>query len=332
MVHNGIEYGLMQAYAEGYELMAATDLVTNVTGVLQAWSRGTVVRSWLLDLLVLALKDDPGLAKLSDYVDDSGEGRWTIEEAIRHAVPLPVISAALFARFSSRQESSPSMRAVAALRHQFGGHAVHADRPVGHPRSARGPELGHRLDAVVARRRRTERVHLRRLAVADFRSWERAELDLEPGVSVLVGPNGVGKTNLVEAVGYLATLGSHRVAGDAPLVRRGAERAVARATVVHEGRELTVELEIAPGRANRARVNRAPVARPRDVLGILRTVLFAPGGPRAGARRPGRAAPVPRRPAGRPPAPVRRGPRRLRPRAQPALGAAQDRPRPAVGR
>ena len=119
-------------------------------------------------------------------------------------------------------------------------------------------------------------MHLRRLALADFRSWERAELDLEPGVSVLVGPNGVGKTNLVEAVGYLATLGSHRVAGDAPLVRRGAERAVARATVVHEGRELTVELEIAPGRANRARVNRAPVARPRDVLGILRTVLFAP--------------------------------------------------------
>ncbi len=119
-------------------------------------------------------------------------------------------------------------------------------------------------------------MHLRRLAIADFRSWERAELDLEPGVSVLVGPNGVGKTNLVEAVGYLATLGSHRVAGDAPLVRRGAERAVVRATVVHQGRELTVELEIAPGRANRARVNRAPVARPRDVLGILRTVLFAP--------------------------------------------------------
>jgi DNA replication and repair protein RecF len=119
-------------------------------------------------------------------------------------------------------------------------------------------------------------VHLRRLAVADFRSWERAELDLEPGVTVLVGPNGVGKTNLVEAVGYLATLGSHRVAGDAPLVRHGADRAVVRATVVHHGRELVVEVEIAPGRANRARVNRAPVARPRDVLGILRTVLFAP--------------------------------------------------------
>ena len=118
-------------------------------------------------------------------------------------------------------------------------------------------------------------MHLRRLAVTDFRSWESAELDLQPGVTVLVGPNGVGKTNLVEAAGYLATLGSHRVATDAPLIRRGAPRALVRGVVVHQGRELTVELEIAPGRANRARVNRAP-AKPRDVLGILRTVLFAP--------------------------------------------------------
>jgi DNA replication and repair protein RecF len=118
-------------------------------------------------------------------------------------------------------------------------------------------------------------VYLRRLAVTDFRSWESAELDLQPGVTVLVGPNGVGKTNLVEAAGYLATLGSHRVATDAPLIRRGAPRALVRGVVVHQGRELTVELEIAPGRANRARVNRAP-AKPRDVLGILRTVLFAP--------------------------------------------------------
>ncbi|TWF77501.1 DNA replication and repair protein RecF [Pseudonocardia hierapolitana] len=118
-------------------------------------------------------------------------------------------------------------------------------------------------------------MHLRRLAVTDFRSWESAELDLQPGVTVLVGPNGVGKTNLVEAAGYLATLGSHRVATDAPLIRRGAQRALVRGVVVHQGRELTIELEIAPGRANRARVNRAP-AKPRDVLGILRTVLFAP--------------------------------------------------------
>ncbi len=118
-------------------------------------------------------------------------------------------------------------------------------------------------------------MHLRRLAVADFRSWEKAELDLEPGVTVLVGPNGVGKTNLVEAAGYLATLGSHRVAADAPLIRRGAEHAVVRGLVVHHGRELGVELEITAGRANRARLNRAP-AKPRDLLGVLRTVLFAP--------------------------------------------------------
>jgi 6-phosphogluconate dehydrogenase len=143
MVHNGIEYGLMQAYAEGFELLQAAELITDVPGVLQAWSRGTVVRSWLLDLLVVALKDDPGLAKLDDYVEDSGEGRWTIEEAIKHAVPLPVISAALFARFASRQESSPAMKAVAALRHQFGGHAVKsAAGPSGVPGEHAGPSSG----------------------------------------------------------------------------------------------------------------------------------------------------------------------------------------------
>ncbi|GAA0931016.1 decarboxylating 6-phosphogluconate dehydrogenase [Pseudonocardia zijingensis] len=143
MVHNGIEYGLMQAYAEGFELLSAAELVTDVPGVLQAWSRGTVVRSWLLDLLVDALQQDPGLAKLDDYVEDSGEGRWTIEEAIQHAVPLPVISAALFARFASRQDSSPAMRAVAALRQQFGGHAVRtATGPTGTPGEHAGPTSG----------------------------------------------------------------------------------------------------------------------------------------------------------------------------------------------
>ncbi|WP_342774861.1 phosphogluconate dehydrogenase (NAD(+)-dependent, decarboxylating) [Myceligenerans xiligouense] len=125
MVHNGIEYGLMQAYAEGYELLAAKkDIVTDVHGTMKAWQRGTVVRSWLLDLMVKALEEDPGLAGLDDWVDDSGEGRWTIDEGVDNAVPLPVISAALFARFASRQESSPAMRAVAALRQQFGGHSV----------------------------------------------------------------------------------------------------------------------------------------------------------------------------------------------------------------
>jgi 6-phosphogluconate dehydrogenase len=124
MVHNGIEYGLMQAYAEGYELLLAKELVTDVPGAFKAWSRGTVVRSWLLDLMVNALEADPDLAKIRGYVDDTGEGRWTVQEAVEYAVPMPVISAALFARFVSRQDDSPAMKAVAALRQQFGGHAV----------------------------------------------------------------------------------------------------------------------------------------------------------------------------------------------------------------
>lgn len=119
-------------------------------------------------------------------------------------------------------------------------------------------------------------MYVRELSVTDFRSWPQADLTLGPGVTVLVGANGQGKTNLVEAVGYLASLSSHRVSADAPLVRRGADAAVVRATVVNDGRELTVQLEISPGKANRARVNRAPVARPREVLGIVRTVVFAP--------------------------------------------------------
>jgi 6-phosphogluconate dehydrogenase len=126
MVHNGIEYGLMQAYAEGYELLAAKDIVKDVPGSFKAWTRGTVVRSWLLDLMVKGLEEDPDFAKISGYVDDSGEGRWTIEEAIANAVPAPVMTAALYARFTSRQDDSPAMKAVAALRNQFGGHAVHA--------------------------------------------------------------------------------------------------------------------------------------------------------------------------------------------------------------
>ncbi|GAB3573894.1 decarboxylating 6-phosphogluconate dehydrogenase [Amycolatopsis endophytica] len=124
MIHNGIEYGLMQAYAEGFELLEAAKVVEDVPAVIKGWQRGTVVRSWLLDLLVRALDEDPELDDLEGYVEDSGEGRWTLEEAINHAVPAPVISAALFARFSSRQKDSSAMRAVAALRNQFGGHAV----------------------------------------------------------------------------------------------------------------------------------------------------------------------------------------------------------------
>jgi 6-phosphogluconate dehydrogenase len=125
MVHNGIEYALMQAWAEGYELLdTRKDIIKDVTGTFEAWQRGTVVRSWLLELLVKALKEDPEFAEIEGYVEDSGEGRWTVEEALNNAVPVPTISAAIFARFVSRQGDSPSMKAVAALRNQFGGHAV----------------------------------------------------------------------------------------------------------------------------------------------------------------------------------------------------------------
>ena len=119
-------------------------------------------------------------------------------------------------------------------------------------------------------------MYVRHLSVSDFRSWASADVAFEPGPSVLVGSNGQGKTNLVEALGYLATLGSHRVPTDAPLVRSGAERATVRSAIVADGRELRVELEITPGRANKAKLNGTAVPRPREILGALRTVLFAP--------------------------------------------------------
>jgi len=126
MVHNGIEYGLMQAYAEGYELLHASDLDIDADAAFAVWRQGSVVRSWLLDLLVLAIDADPGLKSFKGYASDSGEGRWTVNEAVRLAVPMPVITAALFARFESRQEVSPAMQVISALRSQFGGHAEQA--------------------------------------------------------------------------------------------------------------------------------------------------------------------------------------------------------------
>jgi 6-phosphogluconate dehydrogenase len=124
MVHNGIEYGMMQALAEGYELLEASEWVDNVPGAFKSWREGSVVKSWLLDLFDRALDGDPELGKLKGYAEDTGEGRWTVDEAVRLAVPLHVIAASLFARFESRQLDSPAMKAVAALRQQFGGHAV----------------------------------------------------------------------------------------------------------------------------------------------------------------------------------------------------------------
>jgi 6-phosphogluconate dehydrogenase len=142
MVHNGIEYGMLQAFGEGFEILHNSRFDLDLHAIAELWRHGSVVRSWLLDLLERALSQDPTLAGVRGYVEDSGEGRWTIEEAITHAVPLPVISAALFARFASRQESSPAMRAVAALRRQFGGHAVRAAGPTGRPGEHAGPSSG----------------------------------------------------------------------------------------------------------------------------------------------------------------------------------------------
>ena len=124
MVHNGIEYGLMQAYAEGYELLARSGLDIDAVGALRAWRQGSVVRSWLLDLFVRALEQRPGLEGLAPVAQDSGEGRWTVQEAIDRGVATPVISAALYARFVSQDHEGVAMKAIAALREQFGGHAV----------------------------------------------------------------------------------------------------------------------------------------------------------------------------------------------------------------
>ena len=127
MVHNGIEYGLMQAYAEGWELLEASEDVTNVCEIFRSWREGTVIRSWLLDLMVQAMDADEHLDKIEGYAADSGEGRWTVNAAVDMGVPVPTISAALFARFVSQQEDSPAMKMVAAMRNQFGGHAVKAE-------------------------------------------------------------------------------------------------------------------------------------------------------------------------------------------------------------
>jgi 6-phosphogluconate dehydrogenase len=124
MIHNGIEYGLMQAYAEGFELMQSGRYPIDLERVASLWMRGSVVRSWLLELTARALSEDNTLAKLKGYVEDSGEGRWTLQEAVERGVPMPVISAALFTRFRSREDNPFGERLLAALRNQFGGHAV----------------------------------------------------------------------------------------------------------------------------------------------------------------------------------------------------------------
>ena len=127
MVHNGIEYGLLQAYAEGFELLHACPYELDLAQLARLWNRGSVVRSWLLELMEKALEADPGLTSIRGYVEDSGEGRWTVLEAVERGVPLPVISLSLFSRFRSRQEDSFGAKVIAALRREFGGHAVRTE-------------------------------------------------------------------------------------------------------------------------------------------------------------------------------------------------------------
>jgi len=130
MIHNGIEYGMLEAYAEGFELLASHEFPLDLAAIADLWQHGSVVRSWLLDLAEDALKKDPGLAGIRGYVEDSGEGRWTVEEAIRLGVPVPALAFSLFERFRSRQEDAWSDRFIAALRNEFGGHAVKKAGPL----------------------------------------------------------------------------------------------------------------------------------------------------------------------------------------------------------
>lgn len=140
MVHNGIEYGMMQSYAEGFELLTASSEVDDVPAIFESWQEGSVIKSWLLELCTRALESDPNLAGIQGYADDSGEGRWTVEAGIDLAVPTPAITSALYARFTSRQKDSPAMKLVAAMRNQFGGHKVLAEDT--NPRTNASDQLG----------------------------------------------------------------------------------------------------------------------------------------------------------------------------------------------
>ena len=238
MVHNGIEYGLMTAYAEGYELLAAEDLIKDTQAVIQAWTNGTVVRSWLQQLLAKALKEDPEFDR--DHRLHRGLRRRPVDGRGSHQPPRP--------------DAGDRGVAVRPVRVPAGRLADHeggfgAAQPVRRPR--RQADQRVRIGCTSAT-----------LADATSGRGPRVELDLEPGRTVFVGPNGFGKTNLVEALWYSSTLGSHRVATDAPLIRAGAERAVVSTIVVNEGRELAVDLEINPRARQQGAAEPLPRAQP----------------------------------------------------------------------
>ena len=320
------------------------DLVDDVPAVLRSWRTGTVIRSWLLDLLVDALEEDPGLSKIRGYADDSGEGRWTVQAAIDHAVPMPAIAASLFARFASRQDDSPTMKAVAAMRHQFGGHAVQQAAAAGVPQ----PEQAHDLPAVprpdlpavpaVAARanggRRRVRsspwvpMELRDLELVDFRSYE--QVAVEPRARRLgvrraerPGQDEPGRGGRLRREPRQPP-GRQRLrhwSGPARSARWSGP------TCSRDDRDTLVELEITPGRSNRARLNRSPLpAGARRARRADRRRVRA-GGPRAGEGRPGRAAAVPRRAAGRSGAADGRRAPGLRARAQATQRPAEVRRR-----
>ena len=234
MVHNGIEYAIMQAYAEGWELLQKVEEVENVTEVFDSWRSGTVIRSWLLDLLVAALKEDDKLDQIAGYAEDSGEGRWTVEAAIDNAVPLA-------------RDHRRVVRPLPVTPRRIAGHE--GDRgdaqPVRRPRS-QGREGRHRTADVVTVATAVV-LHVSQLALIDFRSYEHAEIAIPVGVSAFIGPNGQGKTNLVEAIDYVSTQSSHRVASDQPLVRFGADQAIVRTAVQRDDRQALIELQINPG-------------------------------------------------------------------------------------
>ena len=264
MVHNGIEYAMMQAYAEGWELLEKVDSVTDVREVFRSWQEGTVIRSWLLDLAVNALDDDEHLDQLRGYAQDSGEGRWTVEAAIDNAVPLPAITASLFARFASRQDDSPQMKMIAALRNQFGGHAVENEVAA--------------ATAVAQAVGRSANDHARHASVAGRLPLVRpGRGSPRPGRHRLRRPQRPGQ----DQSGRGGRLSGHP--RQPPGLLRRAAGAHGRRARRRSGprsrqgeRQQLIELELNPGQANRARINRSSQVRPRDVLGIVRTVLFAP--------------------------------------------------------
>ena len=265
MVHNGIEYALMTAYAEGYEMLDAEDLIKDPQAVYQAWTNGTVVRSWLQQLLAKALKEDPELSDISRL--HGGFRRGSLDG--RGGDP------AAGARSRDRRVVVRTLPVPAGRLADHEGRRRTA-QPVRWPRRPEGQQVGIACRRAGAKRLGERSLYVRHLGLTDFRSWPRVDVELDPGRTVFIGPNGFGKTNLVEALWYSSTLGSHRVASDAPLIREGADRAVVSTIVVNEGRELAVDLEITAGKANKARLNRSPVRSAREILGVLSAVLFAP--------------------------------------------------------